>query len=86
MILTSHKLTKELTEKAITKAVFKVIACIFNKIYEIGRKVSDGFKESMKIVFDRYLKLWNYVAILQPITLEVAWVISCTFLTNRSKL
>ncbi len=65
MVLTSHQLTKELTEKATTKAGLKVIACIFNKIYETGRKVADGFKESMKIVFDKHLKLWNYVVIPQ---------------------
>ena len=72
MVLTSHKLTKELTEKATTKAGLKVIACIFNKIYETGRKVADGFKKSMKIVFDKHLRQWNYVAIPQPATLEVA--------------
>jgi len=71
MVLTSHQLTKELTEKATTKAGLKVIACIFNKIYEIGRKVAEGFKESMKIVFDKHLKQWNYVAIPQPTILDI---------------
>jgi hypothetical protein len=56
MVLTNHQLTKEPTEKATTKAGLKVIVCIFNKIYETGRKVADGFKESMKIVFDRHLR------------------------------
>lgn len=71
MVLTSHELTKELVEKATTKAGLKVIACIFNKIYETGRKVADGFKESMKIVFDEYLGRWNYIAIPQPIVSKV---------------
>ena len=39
-----------------------IFACIFNKIYETGRKVVEGFKESMRIVFDKHLRQWNYVA------------------------
>ena len=35
---------------------------------ETGRKVADGFKESMRIVFDDNLKLWNYVALPKIIT------------------
>jgi hypothetical protein len=31
-------------------------------IYETGRKVAAGFKESMRIVFDEHLKFWNYIA------------------------
>jgi len=63
VILTTHKLTKELIAKTTTKSGLKVTACIFNKVYETGRKVAVGFKKSMRIVFDDYLKLWNYVAI-----------------------
>lgn len=63
VILTSHLLTKELIEKATTKAGLKVFACILNKIYETGRKVVEGFKESMRIAFDKLLGQWNYVAI-----------------------
>lgn len=63
VILTTHRLTKELIEKTKTKSGLKVFACIFNKVYETGRKVVDGFKESMKIVFDQSLKQWNYVAV-----------------------
>ena len=37
-------------------------ACIFNRVYETGRKVAEGFKESMRIVFDKHLGQWNYVA------------------------
>jgi hypothetical protein len=40
----------------------KVFACIFNKVYETGIKVVEGFKESMRIVFDKHLRQWNYVA------------------------
>jgi hypothetical protein len=65
MVLTSHQLTKELVEKATTKAGLKVTACIFNQVYETGRKVADGFKKSMKILFDEHLRQWNYVAVPQ---------------------
>jgi hypothetical protein len=39
MILISHVFMKELIEKTTTKAGLKVFACIFNKVYETGRKV-----------------------------------------------
>ena len=39
MILTSHQFMKELIENTTTKAGLKVFACIFNRIYETGRKV-----------------------------------------------
>jgi len=34
-----------------------------NKVYSTGRKVTENFKEKMKIVFDDYLGKWNYRAI-----------------------
>ena len=69
MILISHVFMKELIEKTITKAGLKVFACIFNKGYETGRKVVEGFKESMRIVFDQHLRQWNYVAMPEAATL-----------------
>ena len=36
---------------------------ILEKVYETGRKCAEGFKESMKIVFDKVLPKWNYRAI-----------------------
>lgn len=62
-ILKTHQLTKELIEKTTTKTGLKVIAYIFNKVYETGRKVADDFKQSMRIVFDEHLSQWNYVAV-----------------------
>ncbi len=69
MILISHLFMKELIEKTTTKAGLKVFACIFNKVYETGRKVAEGFKESMRIVFDEHLGQWNYTAIPEATTL-----------------
>ena len=63
VILTSHGLVKELIEKATTTTGLIVRASILDKVYEIGRKVADGFKESMPILFDDYLGKWNYVAV-----------------------
>ena len=63
VILTSHQLMKELMEKTTTTSGLKVFACIFNRIYETGRKVEDGFKASMKIVFDKHLGQWNYTVV-----------------------
>ena len=71
VILTSHQLTKELIETTTTKTGLKVVACIFNKVYETGRKVVKGFKESMRIVLDKYLGQWNYVAVPTKTVLEV---------------
>jgi len=61
VILTSHLLTKELIEKTTTSTGLKVFACICNKIYETGRKIVDGFKKTMRIVFDEHLGQWNYL-------------------------
>lgn len=72
MILTSHLFMKELIENTTTKAGLKVFACIFNRVYETGRKVVEGFKESMRIVFDKHLGQWNYVAIPETTISEVA--------------
>ena len=63
MVLTNHQLTKELIEKTTTKSGLKVFSSIFNRVYETGRKVADGFKESMRIIFDDNLAPWNYVAV-----------------------
>lgn len=63
VVLKTHQLTKDLIEKTTTTAGLKVFACIFNKVYETGRKVAVEFKKSMRIVFDEHLRQWNYVAV-----------------------
>ena len=65
MVLLSHQLVKELIEKTTTKSGLRVFTSIINRVYETGRKVNEGFKESMRIVFDDKLALWNYVAVPQ---------------------
>ena len=63
MVLTTHKLAKELIEKTTTKTGLRVFASIFNRIYKTGRKVAEGFKESMRILFDGELAQGNYVVV-----------------------
>ncbi len=72
VVLTSHQLTKELIETTTTRTGLKVVACIFNRVYEKGRKVVDGFKESMRIVRDKHLGQWNYVAVPKETSLIIA--------------
>jgi len=69
VILTSHKLMKELIEKTTTKTGLKVFANIFNRVYETARTVEAGFRESMRIVFDKYLGQWNYTAVPKEVAL-----------------
>jgi hypothetical protein len=52
--------------KAGTRTGLTVKVKILEKIYETGRKCAEGFKESMKIVFDKILPKWNYRAIPSP--------------------
>jgi len=62
VILTSHELVQALLETATTRTGLKVIVNIIEKTYKIGRKVTDDFKDTMRIVFDTYLGHWNYCA------------------------
>ena len=63
VIFKSHELVKELIETTTTQNGLTVKANIIDKVYTIGRKVVDGFKKSMRILFDDYLGRWNYVAV-----------------------
>jgi hypothetical protein len=49
--------------KATTQTGLKVVVNILDKVYETGRKVADGFKKTMKLVFDKLLPKFNYKAI-----------------------
>ena len=63
VIFTSIELVKELMEKTHTKTGLSVVVNVLDKIYKTGRKVAEGFKETMKIIFDEYLPKWNYRAV-----------------------
>lgn len=63
MILRSYEYVKELIENTTTKTVLKVKAHIVKKLYQTGRKYSNNFKETMRIILDDFLGPWNYIAI-----------------------
>jgi hypothetical protein len=65
VILSDHNMAKQLIEKTKTKAGLKVSVSIMDKLYELGKKASKGFKDSMKIKFDEILSQWNYKVIPQ---------------------
>ena len=54
---------KRLLEKTQTSTGLRVIVEILDKVYQTGRKYTDGFKENMKILFDDLLPKWNYRAV-----------------------
>ncbi len=62
VIFESVEIVKELMAKAKTQTGLKVFATVLDKVYETGRKVTEEFKQTMKIVFDEYLPQWNYTA------------------------
>jgi hypothetical protein len=63
VILKNHEIVNELIGKTKTKKGLHVKANIINKVYATGRKCSEGFKETMRIVFDDVLPRWNYIAV-----------------------
>jgi hypothetical protein len=60
VIFESVEIVQELIAKTITRTGLKVFATILDGVYETGRKVMDTFRESMDIVFDDHLPIWNY--------------------------
>lgn len=63
VIFKSVELVKSLIEKTRTQQGLTVTVKIVDQIYEIGRKVAEDFKATMRIVFDDYLPQWNYTAL-----------------------
>lgn len=63
VVFKNIEIVKGLIEKTYTKTGLEVFVTIKDKIYKTGRKVCEGFKENMTIVFDTYLEKWNYRAI-----------------------
>ena len=63
VVFASIELVKELMEKTHTKTGLKAFVHIIDKVYQIGRKVTEEFKKTMHIVFDDFLPQWNYCAV-----------------------
>ena len=49
--------------QARTRTGLSVVVNVIDKVYETGRKVAEGFKESMRTVFDTFLPKWNYTVV-----------------------
>ena len=49
--------------ETVTSTGLKVFSRVVDKVYETGRKVSDGFLETLagRVVFDTHLHKWNYL-------------------------
>ena len=62
VVFKSIELVNQLMGKAKTTTGLKVFSSILDKTFKTGRKVADGFKESMQIRFDNFLPQWNYRA------------------------
>jgi Rhodopirellula transposase DDE domain len=60
VIFGSVNTVSEFMAKATTQTGLKVFTTIIDKTYQTGKKVAEGFKETMKILFDDFLPQWNY--------------------------
>jgi hypothetical protein len=54
---------KRLLERTSTATGLGVVVEILDKVYQTGRSYTEGFKETMKILFDDILHKWNYRAV-----------------------
>jgi hypothetical protein len=54
---------KRLLEKTSTATGLGVVVEVLDKVYQTGRAYTEGFKETMKILFDEILPKWNYRAV-----------------------
>jgi len=62
VIFESVKTVQDLIATATTRTGLNVFTTILDKTYQEWRKVAEGFKANMKIVFDEFLPQWNYTA------------------------
>jgi len=63
VVFSSLGLVTDLISKTRTQKGLKVFVHVIDKVYQTGRKVSETFKSTMRIVFDKTLPKWNYCAI-----------------------
>ena len=62
-VFSSIDYVKELMSNTSTKTGLSTIVEVNHKVYQIGRKYAQDFKETMTIVFDDFLPQWNYCAV-----------------------
>ena len=66
IIFTSVEQVRQYMAKASTRTGLSVAANIIDNVYEKGRKVIEGFKKTMRILFDNILPRFNYRAVPMP--------------------
>lgn len=62
VIFDSVNTVAEFMAKANTHTGLQVFTTIIAQAYQTGKKVAEGFKETMEIFFDDFLPQWNYTA------------------------
>ena len=63
VVFKSIELVKELMEKTHTQQGLKVTVQIMDQVYQTGRRATQDFKETIRIIFDDCLPQWNYTAV-----------------------
>jgi len=63
VVFDSIQTVKELVDETSTSTGLKVFTSIKDKVFKTARKVADGFKEGMTIIFDDVLGHLNYKVI-----------------------
>jgi hypothetical protein len=62
VIFHSVNTVSEFMAKANTQKGLQIFTTIIDQAYQTGKKVAEGFKETMEIFFDDFLPQWNYTA------------------------
>jgi hypothetical protein len=62
VIFHTVEIAKQFIERTKTNTGLSVTVGTLDKVYATGRKYAEGFKETMKILFDDHLPKWNYRA------------------------
>jgi Rhodopirellula transposase DDE domain len=60
VVFKSVALVKQLMEKTQTRTGLSVVVDIVDRVYKTGRKVADEVKQTLNILRDAILPLWNY--------------------------
>ena len=66
VIFTSLALVKELMEKTRTKKGLTVKVQLLDKVYQLGRKLTEEVKTQIQIAFAAVLPKWNYTLAPKP--------------------
>ena len=66
VIFRSVALVKQLMEKTRTRTGLSVVVDILDRVYETGRKVAEEVKQTLNILRDPILPLWNYLILPTP--------------------